>query len=238
MTVPPLCLRDVVKRYGQTPALRGVSLEIGGGESFALVGANGAGKTTLLKCVLDFCAVDGGRIEIFGHPPSRPEARRTLCYLPENFLPPHYLTGREFLRLLVSLRGMPYSEADVAAHCAALEFDPAALGRLARTYSKGMTRKLGLLACLQSRAPLLLLDEPMSGLDPKARVLVKREFARLSAAGHTLFFSSHLLADVEELCSRMAILHEGVLRFVGSPADCRARFSAASLEAAYLAAIA
>ena len=83
-----------------------------------------------------------------------------------------------------------------------------------------------------------ILDEPMSGLDPKARALLKRQFAVLKLAGKTLFLSSHVLADVEEICDRMAILHEGKLRFIGTPAECRAQYQAENLESAYLAAIA
>lgn len=237
MTHVALALRGLAKSYGKTVALSGVSLDVGAGEIFGLVGANGAGKTTLIKCVLDFCALDGGRIDIFGQPHHLPQARRVLAHLPENFLPPHYLTGREFLRYVLDLRGEPHSTAETQAGCEALDFDPAALDRLARTYSKGMMRKLGLIACLQSRAPLLLLDEPMSGLDPKARALLKREFVRAHQAGRTLLFSAHVLADVEALCDRMAILHAGELRFLGTPAECRAAFAAPDLEAAYLAAI-
>ncbi len=238
MTAPVLAIRDLSKSYGRLPALRGVSLEVHAGERFGLVGANGAGKTTLFKCVLDFCATDGGRIELMGEPHRSPAARRALAYLPENFLPPAALTGWEFLRYVQKLRGQPWSESTARSLCEALELDPAALGRLARTYSKGMMRKLGLIACLQSGASLLFLDEPMSGLDPKARVLLKAQLSAWKARGGTLFFSSHSLADVDELCERMAILHEGALRFVGTPQACRAQWGAATLEAAYLAAIA
>ncbi len=116
----------------------------------------------------------------------------------------------------------------------ALDLDPAALGRPVRAYSKGMAQKLGLAACFLSGKRLLILDEPVSGLDPKARALVKRHLLRLKAAGHTLFFSTHALPDVEELCDRMAILHGGEIRFVGSPAECRERFEAETLEQAFL----
>lgn len=231
-------LEGVCKTFAGRPALRQVSLQVAAGRTFGLVGANGAGKTTLIKCLLDFCALDAGRITLLGQPHHAVEARRAIAYLPENFVPPHYLTGREFVRYLQTLRGAPYSEADTQAACVALDLEPQALDRPARTYSKGMTRKLGLVACLVSGARLFLLDEPMSGLDPKARALLKGVLACLAADGHTVFMSTHVLADVEELCHAMAILHEGSLRFTGTPADCRHQFAAATLEAAYLAAIA
>ena len=101
-----------------------------------------------------------------------------------------------------------------------------------------MAQKLGLAACFLSRKDLIILDEPMSGLDPKARILVKRYLQSLKEQGHTLFFSTHMLADVAELCDRMGILHEGRLRFIGSPGACCEAFGAESLEQAYLNCIA
>jgi ABC-type multidrug transport system ATPase subunit len=103
-----------------------------------------------------------------------------------------------------------------------------------RKYSKGMTQKLGLAACLLAGKQALVLDEPMSGLDPKARALFKAQLATVREADTTVFFSSHALADVEELCDRLAILHAGALRFAGSPAECRERFGGETLEQAFL----
>ena len=238
MNAAVLHIDRLAKSYGKQAVLRGVSLDLQAGESFGLVGMNGAGKTTLIKCVLDFCAVDGGSINIAGLPHQAPHARKPVAYLPESFMPPYYLSGREFVKYILELRGQPYSEAATQAMFNALDIEPAALTKLARTYSKGMTQKLGLAACLLSNASLFILDEPMSGLDPKARALVKRQLSALKASGKTLFFSSHVLADVEELCDRMGILHGGELRFIGAPSDCREKFTASTLEDAYLSCIA
>lgn len=237
MSAPILHIDQLAKSYGKQPVLRGVSLELPPGESFGLVGMNGAGKTTLIKCVLDFCAIDGGRVTLGGIPHEEKHARKPVAYLPESFMPPYYLTGRDFVKYILRLRGQAYSEDATRAMFASLDIDPSALTKPARTYSKGMTQKLGLAACFLSDASLFILDEPMSGLDPKARALVKRQLTAIKAAGKTLFFSSHVLADVEELCDRMGILHGGELRFVGAPADCRTQYGAASLEEAYLACI-
>ena len=196
MSAPALSIQHLSKSYGRQAVLRDVSLELRAGEAFGLVGMNGAGKTTLIKCLLDFCALDGGGIAILGVPRVETRARRPLAYLPENFLPPPYLSGREFVQYILELRGEPYSEQAAGEMFAALDLDPAALGKLARSYSKGMTQKLGLAACLLSQATLFVLDEPMSGLDPKARALLKRRLAAMRAAGKTLFFSSHVLSDV------------------------------------------
>lgn len=100
-----------------------------------------------------------------------------------------------------------------------------------------MTQKLGLAACLLSGRELLVLDEPTSGLDPKARALLKRQLQNAQAAGRSIFFTSHALADVDELCDEMAVLHNGELRFSGTPVALRQRFAADSLEQAYLACI-
>lgn len=238
MTAPVLHIDQLAKSYGKQAVLRGVSLDLQAGESFGLVGMNGAGKTTLIKCVMDFCALDGGRIAIAGLPHQARHARRPLAYLPENFMPPYYLTGCEFVKYILELRGQAYSDGATRDMFTTLDIDPAALTKLARGYSKGMTQKLGLAACFLSDARLFILDEPMSGLDPKARALVKRQLAGLKDQGKTLFFSSHVLADVEELCDRMGILHGGELRFTGAPADCRDQFGSATLEEAYLARVA
>lgn len=227
----------VSKSFADNKVLAGIELAVGKGEFFAFVGANGQGKTTLMKGLLDFLQIDDGNIEIFATPHRQTAARTHLAYLPERFSPPHFLTGRGFLQYLLKLHQRPYMEAEVASLLRNLDLDAAALDLEVASYSKGMTQKLGLIGCFLSQKPLLLLDEPMSGLDPKARVLLKRQLLRMKAAGHTLFFSTHLLADVEELCDRMAILHGGQLRFVGSPKACRAHFGGKSLEESFITCI-
>jgi len=234
---PALDIQQLAKNYGKLPVLQPLNLTVQRGECFGLVGKNGAGKTTLIKCLLDFCDLDGGAIKILGIPHHEHRARRPLAYLPESFMPPHALTGRDFLQYMLSLRELPYVEQQALAMCVALDLDPQALTRQARSYSKGMTQKLGLAACFLSQAEIFILDEPMSGLDPKARALLKRQLAQQKQAGKTVFFSSHVLADVEEICDRMAILHDGTLAFIGTPPECRANYQAGTLEQAYLACI-
>ena len=112
-----------------------------------------------------------------------------------------------------------------------------ALTRPIRGYSKGMVQKLGLLATLLTDRPLLILDEPMSGLDPKARIRLKQQLADYRSRGRTIFMSSHILADHDELCDRVAVLHQGRLGYVGSPAGLKERQGAATLETAFLAEI-
>jgi ABC-2 type transport system ATP-binding protein len=224
----------LAKRYGGAAALSGVDLEVAHGEAFGLVGANGAGKTTLIKCLLDLCAPDAGEIEIFGVPATLPRARGRLSYLPERFAPPHYLRSREFLESAAALAGCAYDAARAEGLLLELELERDALERPVRSLSKGMAQKLGLAGCFLVERDLYVLDEPMSGLDPAARVAVKSVLRRLAAEGRTLFFTSHVLADVEELCSAIAVLDKGRVRFRGSPAALRGRYAEPDLERAYM----
>jgi ABC-2 type transport system ATP-binding protein len=139
---------------------------------------------------------------------------------------------------MLELYHAPYDEARIAHLFGALDLDRSALDRPARVYSKGMTQKLGLAACLLSGKDLYVLDEPTSGLDPKARALLKAELKAMRGAGRTVFFTSHALADITEMCDHMAVLHAGRLRFAGAPQELLSRYRTPDLEQAFLACIA
>jgi ABC-2 type transport system ATP-binding protein len=232
--VPALRIAALTKRYKKLEALSRVELELAPGEAFGLVGANGAGKTTLIKCILDLTRCDAGTIEIFGIAAEKPAARRRLAYLPERFNPPHYLRAREFLAMMLELAGERYDASHVQAICDVLELEREALEQPVRNLSKGMTQKLGLAGCFVVPRELYVLDEPMSGLDPAARVAVKALLRRLVAEGRTLFFTSHVLADVDELCASIAVLERGRLRWRGTPAGLCQRYAEANLERAFM----
>lgn len=234
MTAPVVSFLKVSKSFGRVQALRAVEFDVLPGQSLGLAGENGAGKTTLLKCMLDFCSMDGGEIRVFGIPSKRPQARQRLGFLPERFTPPWHLSGREFVRFMLQLAGTPWSDTAVHAMLADLDLGAEHLEQPVRSYSKGMTQKLGLAASFLSRRDLYVLDEPMSGLDPSARAGVKDILRRLKSEGRTLIFTSHSLADVEEICDHMAVLHRGAVAFHGSPRDLRERHREASLERAFL----
>ena len=229
---------DVAKRFGHQEVLQQIDLELRAGEFLVLVGVNGAGKTTLIKCLLDFAEPDAGQISIFGVSHRQPEARRNMAFLPERFVPPYFLTGADFLRYMARFYGHAFDPVMAAETVSGLDMDPAALVKPVRNLSKGMAQKLGLAAALLSGKDLLVLDEPMSGLDPKARALFKRRLLAMKVLGRSLFFSTHMLPDVQDLCDRMAVLHEGRLRFVGSPAEFCAHFGTEDLEEAYLRCVA
>jgi ABC-2 type transport system ATP-binding protein len=224
----------VAKNYGRAGVLHDVSFEVARGEFFGLVGVNGAGKTTLLKCLLDFCSADRGSIEIFATPHRLTAARRRLAFLPERFNPPYYLTGEDFIKYVLEMQAAGYDRSAAERMLHALDLDLAALNLPVRAYSKGMTQKLGLAACFLSGKDLYVLDEPTSGLDPKARALLKSHLRELKQRSRTVFFTSHALADVAEVCDRMAVMHAGRLRFAGTPAALCRQFATGDLEQAFM----
>ncbi len=231
---PALRLDGVTAGYGRREVLSDVGFEVAAGETFGLIGLNGAGKTTLLKTILDLNDARAGSIGIFGEPHDEPRSRRHLAFLPEQMMPSPVLKGREWLRFHATPHGVAWDRAAAEAACRALALDPEALDRRVATYSKGMAQKLGLAAMFLSGRPLLVLDEPMSGLDPLARLRLKERLLAWRRDGGTVFFSSHVLADVAALCDRVAVLHEGRIAFVGTPAGLCAATGQANLEYAFL----
>jgi ABC-2 type transport system ATP-binding protein len=234
MPEPLVRFRGVSKSFGRAGVLRGIDLDLPPGSCVGLTGVNGAGKTTLIKCLLDFCELDSGAIEVHGVEHRRPQARSRLAFLPERFTPPYFLTGREFVAMMLALFGRDYQEEPVRAMLAALDLDGSALDKPVRDYSKGMTQKLGLAACFLSQRDLYVLDEPMSGLDPKARARAKALLLAMKSEGRAVFLTSHSLADVEEVCDQVAILHGGTLAYAGTPGDLLLRYDESSLERAFL----
>lgn len=191
-------------------ALRGVTFSVPEGQCFGYLGQNGAGKTTTLKILTGLMSPTTGTATLLGRPAGDPEARRSLGYLPENPYFYEHLTPREALEFYGRLSGV--SHADVRARTPRLlervRIDDVADRRI-RGFSKGMRQRLGLAAALISEAPLLLLDEPLSGLDPQGRHLVKEIVLEERKLGRTVMLCSHVLADVEELCDRVVVLHGG-----------------------------
>jgi len=219
---PVIRIRGLTKSFkghlgiGRTLAVESLDLEVRRGEIFGLLGPNGAGKTTTFKMMLALLRPDGGEVQLFGGAPSDPAVRARLGYLPENPYFYDYLTAEEFLDLYGRLQGMP-AESRRERIRATLERVGLA-GREAtalRKFSKGMVQRLGLAQAIQHDPELVILDEPMSGLDPIGRREVRDLVLSLRAAGRTVLFSSHILQDAEMVCDRVAILQSGRLRSVG-----------------------
>jgi ABC-2 type transport system ATP-binding protein len=157
--------------------------------------------------------------------------------LPERFIPPSYLTGLEYLQMMSRLYGVAPENQRIEAAVSAIDLDPRYLAKRVGSYSKGSGQKLGIAAVLLSNRNLLVLDEPMSGLDPRARAYLKAEIRVAHRRGATVFFSSHSLTDIEELCDSFTLLHQGEIRYVGGAQELRRRTGANSLDAAFLTAL-
>lgn len=235
--VAPLEIASISKSFHDQTVLDAISFSLMPGEVFGLIGLNGIGKTTLIKIILDLLNADSGEARLFGISSKQANARQALSYLPEKFLPSRALKGHEFLRLSQSFYGNAYVPEQAEAEAKKLDLDPSALAHRVSSYSKGMGQKLGLIGAFLVDSPLLILDEPMSGLDPKARIRVKQRMLEAKAAGKTVFFSSHILADMDEICDRVGILHGGILRFIGTPSGFKQTYPNHTLEEAFLLAI-
>jgi ABC-2 type transport system ATP-binding protein len=222
---------------GGGSALVDVSLTVHQHEILGVVGRRGAGKTSLLEAALMLATPDAGTVRIFGEPHYAARARAQLAYLPQRFSPPGHLSGHDFVRMTQAFHGRQAKRARTAILAAQIELDPGLLNRPIRSYSKGMAQKLGLLTALLTDRPLLVLDEPLAGLDPAARRLLKRQLAAYRARGRTILLSSPIPSDHEALCDRVAVLHRGRLRYVGAPGDLQARHRASTLTTAFLAEI-
>jgi ABC-2 type transport system ATP-binding protein len=231
---PAIALSGVSADYGAGPVVEGVSFDVRQGETFGLMGLNGVGKTTLIKIILGLMEASGGEVALFGGKILDAATKAKIAYLPEKFEPPVFLSGLEFVRFSLDLYRRPFSEEAVMQAADRISLSREALGRRVNTYSKGMRQKAGLMGTWLTECPLLILDEPMSGLDPRARVLVKDEIAACRARGMTVFLSSHILADMDEICDRVAIIHDGRLMFTGTPAALKAETQQEYLERAFL----
>jgi ABC-2 type transport system ATP-binding protein len=237
MTNNPIEISSINKSFKSNIVLKDLSINIKPDETYGLVGLNGIGKTTMIKIVLGLLRQDSGEIKLFGKENTSVEAKRKICYLPEKFTPSQFLKGKEFLELACGFYGKKLVKKKAIKICEELDFHPEALDRKVSSYSKGMGQKLGLISVFLSEAPLLILDEPMSGLDPSARIYLKDKLQDYRKQGNTIFFSSHILADVEEICDRIGILHHGELYYEGTVNKFIKNAKTKNLEQAFLEAI-
>ncbi|MGI9472801.1 MAG: ATP-binding cassette domain-containing protein [Rubripirellula sp.] len=222
---PIVDVQTIAKTYGgwalagrrKITALKGVSLEANAGEVFGLLGPNGAGKTTLIKVLLGVVTPSSGKASLFGEPVGSSAARARVGYLPESLRVDRHHTARSALRYYGRLSRMPAS--DIARRSDELLELVGLRGRdkeSVKRFSKGMNQRLGLAQALMHDPDLLVLDEPTDGLDPVGRSEVRKVIERLRDAGKTIFLNSHILHEVEMVCTRVAILAGGEIRGSGT----------------------
>jgi len=200
--------RGLSKSYGPVRALRGVDLEVRRGEIFGFLGPNGSGKTTTIRCLLDLIRPSGGSVRVLGlDPQAEPVAvRARVGYLPGELRLDDNLTAEGVLHFFNRLRGGRADPAFIRHLASRLGLD---LQTPIKNFSKGNKQKVGVVQALMHRPELLLLDEPTSGLDPLVQQEVLRLIGEARAAGATVFFSSHVLSEVQEVAERVAILRRG-----------------------------
>jgi len=215
--------RGLTKHYGSVAALNDLTLDVEQGEIFGFLGPNGAGKSTTIRTLLGFLHATSGEARVLGMDVGTEsvEIRRLTGYLPGGIALYDSLTGEQVLDYLVEMQGRePYRRADL---CERLELPPSVLRRKVRDYSRGMRQKIGVVQALQHDPELAILDEPTEGLDPLMQQAFYRILDDLRREGRTVFFSSHVLSEVERLCDRVAIIREGRLMAIHDVGDLLAR---------------
>ncbi|MDB6019494.1 MAG: transporter related-protein [Pedosphaera sp.] len=224
------------RAIGQTTklAVNGLNLSVQPGEVFGFLGPNGAGKTTTMNVLLGFVNATSGSASLFGVDVREPIARQRIGYLPELTYYYKFLTAEELLRFYAKVFGIPRAETEkrIDELIKLVELEPARK-RPIKSYSKGMQQRVGLAQALINNPDLLILDEPTSGLDPIGRMKVREIIQRLKNDGKTVFFSSHELGEVETVCDRVAILHQGELKVEGRVDDLMQKYKA-NLEQIFL----
>jgi len=224
--VNPIEIRDYSKRYRlgledmmrTVNAVQGISLTVPEGALYGFIGPNGAGKSTTIKTLMGLLRPTSGTVRLMGLDPRDPASRRSVGFQPEQPWFYDYLTGMELLQYYGRLSGLSGQKLSsrIEASCALCKVEQGWLSRRLRTYSKGMSQRMGLTQAVLHEPKLLILDEPMSGLDPMGRRDVREAMKTLHAGGTTIFYSSHVLSDVEEVCTHAAMLVRGTIRVEGT----------------------
>lgn len=216
MATPAIEFADVTKVYQRrfagvrVPALANVSFEVAPGEVCAFLGPNGAGKTTSMSILMGFIYADQGRTRVFGYRPGDVRAKERIGFLPENFAFYRYLSAEKLMRFHLHLSGRQTADPDglIAELLAKVKLD-SYKGLKIGKYSRGMVQRLGIAQALLGNPELLVLDEPTSGLDPAGRKEVRDLILALKSEGKTIFLSSHILSEVEQICDRVIIIDRG-----------------------------
>lgn len=230
----PLALDGLSKRFGGRHALRDVTVTMPAGAVCGLVGANGAGKSTLLRCVIGLTEPSGGSGRVFGEKLGTDRAKRMVSYAPDELPMPDMLTGHEYLGLIAGLEDRPRNLMRNAERLAEIFGIDGALGKLVGSYSHGMKRRLQFAGAFSSDAPLLILDEPFSGLDVEGSVLLRLALRTWTRSGRSALVTIHDLHTAERECDFIVVLSDGRLVAQGAPRSISDAAGTATLEAAVL----
>jgi len=234
MSAAIISFHNITKQFPEVTALQGLNLQIRQGEIFGLLGLNGAGKTTLLRCLLGLIKPNCGEIFFKGDALRSDDIQKNFGFLPENFQPYGNLTGKEFLRILAWGLGQNSAKVDSLFEQAGLSEQK---DKYIKAYSRGMIQRLGLAVALLKNPEVIILDEPTLGLDPLGQSQILGLLKDLNQQGKTVFFSSHILSQVEKVCWRIGIIHRGRIVFVGTTEELLKKQNRASLEEAFLSTI-
>lgn len=226
-----ISFQNIKKQFGKTPVLKDINLEVNKGEIFGLLGINGAGKTTLIRALLGLIKINGGIIQYKDRPRESRDVHENFGFLPENFLPPQNLKAMEFLKILKS--GINNKSQDINALIELVGLQEHR-NKYVKAYSRGMVQRLGLACALLKNPEVIILDEPTLGLDPLGQKQVLELLFNLNKEGKTVFFSSHILSQIEKVCTRIGILHDGIIKYVGKVEEIINKHKVSYLEDAFL----
>lgn len=224
-------LNNITAKYGKKVALNNVSFSLEEGSTLGLIGQNGAGKSTAIKILLGFLKQKAGNFKIFENEKITPKLYSQIGFAPEEVLLPDFLSGKDYLTFIASYRIADETVKKEKVNDLLNYFELDSKKKI-KEYSKGMNRRLLLASSFIGQPRLIILDEPLNGLDPMLVIKLRDKLIELKNAGCSILYSSHLLFEVEKCCSRIVILKDGEIKYQGSTEDCLKKYT--SVEKAFL----
>ncbi len=234
--MPAVEVKNLDKNYGSFKGVKGISFEVEDREVFGLIGPNGAGKTTTLRVIATLLEISGGSVNVFGHDLAKEphEVRKILSYLPEDAGAYKNLTGRDYLRFIANFFASGKAAKDIVARGIEIADLGDRIDDKVNTYSKGMTRRLLVGRALMTNPRLAILDELTSGLDVVNAQEIRKIVKDIARKGTTVLLSSHNMLEVEYMCDRIALINDGVIVELGTPADLKKKYDAANIEDVFM----
>jgi len=221
-------IKNLSAGYNKKFVFSDITLDIAANQIIGLAGLNGQGKTTFIKTLLGLKKSQSGELVYHGN------IKSPFSYLPEKFSPPLELSGLEYLHFVCDLEKQPCCTDHIVQQAMTFQMTQDILAKRMASYSKGMRQKIGVLATFLTGSPIIILDEPMSGLDPLGRSQVKKMILMAKNKGKTILMTSHMLSDIQEICDKFMLLHDKKLAFYGSPHDLMQQSAQDTLEQAFL----